>query len=124
MNDIFKKMGVETAFLGCDYERLSPEISIDKGIGISYGRLVNDIAVDSPAMKCGLKVGDVIVEFNGQKIDYDVHFGELFGNSPININIPIKVVRDGQEIIFSVILEEYINWWYRGLMQFIKDNYH
>jgi len=71
------------------------------------GALVTEVAPGGPADKAGLKKYDVIVEFNGQKVDSpnDLKFkvADIQPGSKANI----KVVRDGKEQSFTVTVEEY-----------------
>jgi serine protease Do len=71
------------------------------------GALVTEVMPGGPADKAGLKKYDVIVEFNGQKVDSpnDLKFkvADIQPGSKANI----KVVRDGKEQSFTVTVEEY-----------------
>jgi S1-C subfamily serine protease len=70
-----------------------------KGVKISGAR------GGSPAEKAGLKGGDVIVEFGGQKITniYDY----TYGLDAVKIGQPVKVVveRAGQRVEMTVVPE-------------------
>jgi serine protease Do len=60
---------VSRGFLGVDIQTLSPKLA--RAIGLpedSTGVLVTSVSADSAAEKAGLKYGDVILEFDGQKV--------------------------------------------------------
>ncbi len=60
---------VKRAFLGVGIQQVTSELSHQFGLGTVSGAAVTDIRSDSPAAKAGVKSGDVIVEFDGRKID-------------------------------------------------------
>ena len=49
----------------------------------------------------GLKAGDVLVEANGQKVDADHPISEVI-QAGQGAPVTIKVLRDGQQMIFTV----------------------
>ena len=70
--------------------------------------LPNDYAIapESPAEKAGLAENDIILEFNGQKIDFKHHLQDLIRSAGINKEIIIKILRSGENIELKVILTE------------------
>lgn len=56
-------------WLGVSIQDISPKIAKKKDLKSDEGAYVNDVVEDSPADSAGVKEGDVIVEFNGRKID-------------------------------------------------------
>src|SRR5207247_11231959 len=45
-----------------------PDIADSLGMDKGYGALVANVSKDGPADKAGVKVGDVIVEFDGKEV--------------------------------------------------------
>ncbi len=60
---------VTRGWLGVSLQPLSPDLATSFGVKEAKGALVSDVSGDSPAARAGLKSGDVIVEFNGKKIE-------------------------------------------------------
>jgi hypothetical protein len=75
----------------------------DFGEGVK-GVKFADITAGSPAAKAGFKAGDVMVEFDGKKIDnlYDFTYA-LRAKAPGD-SVQVKVVRDGKTIEETVLL--------------------
>jgi S1-C subfamily serine protease len=75
----------------------------DFGEGVK-GVKFADISAGSPASKAGFKAGDVMVEFDGKKIDnlYDFTYA-LRARQPGDA-VRVKVIRDGNTIEATVLL--------------------
>lgn len=77
-----------------------------KGIGIlAYGNVVVEVYKDSPAEKAGLKVNDIIVEINGNKVDVNnsEKITEFLTNNKDNT---IVVKRDDKSLTFIMKLDD------------------
>ena len=70
--------------------------------GPAQGVIVEDVQEDSPAQKAGLKNGDVIVEFDGDRVRTTRQFTRLVQESPVGRSVPIVVTRDGQRVPLTV----------------------
>jgi serine protease Do len=104
---LLKEKGkVERGWLGVTVQKVTPEISESFGLYEAYGALVTDIAPDSPAEEAGLMRGDIIIEYNGKKIE-DMHeLPRLVALTPAGSTVSIKVFRDGGEIELSVTIKK------------------
>jgi serine protease Do len=60
------------------------------------GVLVEEVGTDSPAEKAGLKTGDVIVDFDGEKVRSTRQFTRLVQETPAGRKVQATVLRDGQ----------------------------
>ncbi len=89
------KVGVSTQDIDEDYASIS---------GLTEG--VNVLAVEdgSGADKAGIKVGDVIVEFDGHKVQTTAEINEIKKEHTVGDKVKVKVVRDGKTIELTVIL--------------------
>ena len=67
------------------------------------GVVIEDVSEDSPASKSGLKKGDIVVEFDGERVRSVRQFTRLVRETPAGRKTQASVVRDGQTI--SVTLE-------------------
>lgn len=78
---------------------LEMELSRDRGALIysSSGKTGLAIIADSPAMKAGLRAGDIIVAVNDQEINLDNPLPELVANFSIGDTVELRVLRDGKE---------------------------
>ena len=61
----------------------------------AYGVSVTEVGDDSPAAKAGFKKGDVITEYNGQRVEGAAEFRRLVRETPPGHMAEISVWRDG-----------------------------
>ena len=59
------------------------------------GALVKSILPDSPAAKAGVQVGDVIVEFDGIRVENDGHLVKTVGLTPVGRAVEMVIYRNG-----------------------------
>jgi len=62
---------------------------------IQTGVEVTRIAPDSPAEKAGIKIGDVITQYNGQPVDGMDEFSRMVRETPAGRDVKIAIVRNG-----------------------------
>lgn len=77
------------------------------GLKKAQGAEINEINKNGPAYKAGLKIGDIIIEFNGKKIKSFRQLPRMVGETPIGQKIPIIVWRNGKRKLLSVKIEQY-----------------
>ena len=70
------------------------------------GALVKNVRTGSPAALARLQRGDIIVEFNGQRVDNDDHLVAQVGLTPIGDSIPMIIYRDGKRYRTEVVLTD------------------
>jgi serine protease Do len=101
-------------WLGIRYIELSAEIAEKNNIEYDYGVLVlrgensDDLAVipESPADKAGIVENDIVLEFNGQKLDSEHSLiNEITKYKPGEV-VELKVFHDGEELEVSLELAE------------------
>ncbi len=86
--------------------------SIDEGIANYYnlpstkGVIVTQVAPASPAVKAGLKVGDLIVEVESFKINNEQTLVGVFQEFRRGQIVDIKIIRDNEELIKKMKLEK------------------
>ena len=83
---------------------------VDRGLAQSFGMerpegaLVAQVLPDSPAARSGLRVGDVILEYDGRRLVSSRSLPPLVGNSDPGQTASLKVLRDGREVRIDVQL--------------------
>ena len=68
------------------------------GVGlqeVGNGVEVTRIAPDSPAEKAGIKTGDVVTQYNGQRVDGMDQFSRMVNDTPPGRDVKIGIVRNG-----------------------------
>jgi len=68
------------------------------------GALVADVNEKSPAKKAGIKEGDVIIEFNGIKIDTMRKLPKVVGEAPVGKEATLKIWRDKKIVSKTIVL--------------------
>jgi serine protease Do len=71
-------------------------------LAATSGVLIEEVSEDSPAAKAGLKKGDVVVEFDGERVRSVRQFTRLVQETPAGRKIQTSVMRDGQKVNLSV----------------------
>lgn len=66
------------------------------GLTRLVGTRVSQIEPQSPAEKANLRVNDVILEFNGVRIEQDMHLISLVKLTEIGRRVPLTILRDGK----------------------------
>jgi serine protease Do len=91
-------------------ERRRPNVMVLDGRGAQLGVRVSDVDLkdpsgvriddvdpDSPAEKAGLREGDVVVEFDGERVRSARQFTRLVQETPDGRTVKIAVMRNGQK---------------------------
>ena len=71
-------------------------------LGGSYGVVVDEVSDESAALKAGFKSGDIVVEFDGERVRSAQQFTRLVQETPAGRSVPAAVMRDGQKITLNV----------------------
>jgi serine protease Do len=74
------------------------------GLGRLVGTRVTRVEPQSPAAQAGLRVNDVILEFNGMRIEEDEHFVSLVKLTEVGRQVEMLVVRDGKVLRMNVLI--------------------
>ena len=95
-------------FIGISTRDISEETS--ETYGIPVGPQVREVIKDSPAEKAGLKVYDIIIAINGEKVTTYAELAEVKDQYKAGDTITLTVNRSGQDINIDVTLEEKANY--------------
>ena len=104
--DLKTKGKVTRGWLGISVQDISEDIAKNLNYKSRNGALISDVFKGDPADAAGIKVGDIVIEINGKSIK-DTH--ELLitvAAAHVGEKMAIKVVRDGKEMVFTVIVSE------------------
>jgi serine protease Do len=66
------------------------------------GVLIDEVTTDSPADKAGIKKGDLVVEFDGERVRSVRQFTRLVQETPAGRKIAATLMRDGQRVNVTV----------------------
>ena len=104
--ELEEKGKVTRGWLGVMIQKVTPDIAESLGLTAPKGALVADVMKDGPAQEAGLKVGDVIVEFDGHAIKESTELPMLVARTPVGKTVTLKVIRDKGTQSFSVKIGE------------------
>ncbi len=103
---------VERAYLGIQMVTLTPNVARDLNADSNTGFTVDDtrgvvvvaIQPDSPALRAGLQMGDVITAINGEEVTESTQVQRLVESSPIDQSLELELQRQGQTLRIPVEL--------------------
>ena len=72
---------------------------------IKSGSRIVDVDANSPAERAGLRRGDVVVEFDGEAIEDDVHFARMIAVADVSKDANVKFLRGARLLETSTRLE-------------------
>ena len=97
---------VSRGMIGVQIQDVSRDLAQSLGLARTGGALVNSMTDGSAAEKAGIKVGDVIVAFNGMEIVRSTDLPPLVGATPPGTKVDVGVFRDGKTITLPVTVGE------------------
>ena len=92
--------------IGVQIGPVDKEVAESIGLGSATGALVSAVEPDSPAAKAGLQAGDVIVQFNGTKIDKVSDLPRLVGNTKPGSKASLTIFRRGKQQQLSITVAD------------------
>jgi serine protease Do len=95
---------VKRGWLGVLIQDVTRELADSFSMKKPHGALIADIVSDGPAAKTALKVGDVVVEFNGQRIESSSELPPLVGQTAPGASAKLVVLRAGQTKTINVTI--------------------
>jgi len=98
---------VTRSWLGVSVQDITLADKESLKLGVDQGSLVREVVVDSPAYKAGLKMNDVIVEFNGHTINNSRKLPKEVVYTTSGEEVSIKLVREGKTKTVVVILQPF-----------------
>ncbi len=92
-------------WLGVRFQAVSPEIAESFGLDEAQGALVAEVVEDSPADKAGILPNDVILTFDGERVDGQ-KFPLMVAAVELDTEVEITVLRGGRERNLIVVIGE------------------
>ena len=88
---------VSRGYLGVLIQDVDRNLAESFGMSQPYGALVSRVMPDSPADAAGIRVGDVIVAFNGKRLLNSSQLPPLVGTTKVGEEATLRVLRGGRE---------------------------
>ena len=83
------------SFLGVAIQEIDSDRAKELKLPEDAGVEVTRIAPDSPAEKAGIKTGDVVTQYNGQRVEGMDQFSRMVRETPAGRDVKIGIVRNG-----------------------------
>ena len=91
-------------WLGVRIQDVTQEIADVEKLDEPRGALVASVADNSPSDKAGIKAGDIILEFNGERIQQMKELPAIVARTEVGKNVKVKIWRNKKELTKNVLL--------------------
>ncbi|MGE0844895.1 MAG: Do family serine endopeptidase [Flavobacteriaceae bacterium] len=91
-------------WLGVRIASVTDEIAESLGMKETAGALVGDVTADGPAADGGIQRGDVILEFDGRKVDEMRDLPRMVADTEVGKAVDVVVLRKGERVTLKVTL--------------------
>ena len=91
-------------WLGVRIQIVTQEIAEVENLDKPRGALVASVADGSPSEKGGIKSGDIILEFDGKKINEMKELPKIVAETDVGSTVKVKIWRNKREIIKNITL--------------------
>jgi serine protease Do len=91
-------------WLGVRIQDVTKEIAEIENLDEPRGALVASVAPSSPSEKAGVKAGDIILEFNGERIQEMKELPIIVARTEVGKKVKVKIWRNKKEIIKTITL--------------------
>ena len=78
------------------------DLDADSSIKVPSGVLIDSVEEGSPAEKAGLKAGDVVLEFDGERVRSVRQFTRLVSETPAGRTVTAAIQRDGGRVTVNL----------------------
>jgi serine protease Do len=104
--ELIKTGKVTRGWLGVSIQTVTPELAASLGLEKSRGALVASVSEGSPAAEAGIKIGDVIVEYNGKPVENSSQLPILVARTQVGKSAKVTVIRDNKRMPLTVKVGE------------------
>ncbi len=102
VEQLIKNGQVRRGWLGVHIQSVTQEIAETLGLKKATGALVANVIKGGPAMKAGIKSGDVILEFNGRIVPKMRKLPRIVADTGVGKSVDVLLWRDGKEKTIKV----------------------
>ena len=110
LSQLEKEGRVRRGWLGVMIQELNAALAKSFHLKSEEGALISDIFENGPAAKAGLQRGDVIIEFDGKRINHMRTLPLAVAETPVGKEVKLKTIRDGKvrnaTVLIGLLQEE------------------
>ena len=104
IDQLIKFGETKRGWLGVRIQDVTKEIAEIEKLDEPRGALVASVAVNSPSDKAGVKAGDIILEFDGEKIQEMKELPTIVAKTEVGKKVKVKIWRNKKEIVKIITL--------------------
>ena len=104
INQLIEFGETKRGWLGVRIQDVTKEIADVEKLDEPRGALVASVAENSPSDKAGVKAGDIILEFNGEKIQEMKQLPIIVARTEVGKKVKVKIWRNKKEISKTITL--------------------
>ena len=104
INQLIEFGETKRGWIGVRIQEVTKEIAELEKLDKAEGALVASVQENSPALKAGIKPGDIILEFDGKKVDTMRALPKLVAQTKVGKRVKLKIWRNEKTIIKTVVL--------------------
>jgi serine protease Do len=106
VQQILQNGRVSRGWIGVSIQPLDADIARSLGLEEPRGALIASVVPDGPAARAGLLQGDVILTFNGQRIEDSRDLTQRVGATAIGNSSRVEILRGGNRRTLNLRLQE------------------
>jgi serine protease Do len=92
---VFRVGPLSGSYLGVNLREIDSQRAKELKLREEAGVEITRVEEDSPAARAGLKVGDVVLTYNGQRVEGMEEFSRLVRETPAGREVKLQITRDG-----------------------------
>lgn len=103
-----------SSFLGVGALEIGEGTAREIGLVEPHGVEISNLTLGGPAERAGLRVGDIVLTYRGERVNGAQHFARLVRETPAGRTVRLEVARDGKRMSIDVEIgarEQKANVW-------------
>jgi serine protease Do len=97
---------IRKGYLGVGLGDLDETAASQLGLKDSKGAVIVQVEKKGPAAKAGLQPYDIVIEFNGRKIQTSTELRDSVADTQAGTSVPVKIIREGKNKTINVAVSE------------------
>jgi serine protease Do len=93
---------VRRGWIGVRIQDVTEDVAEGLGMDRATGAFIAGLTPDGPAAMAGIEEGDIVVEFNGKKVDTMRALPRLVADTPPGETVDVTVVRAGERVTMPI----------------------
>ena len=102
---ILDKGQVTRGWLGVLIQDVTRELAESFDMKKPQGALISKVLPESPALKAGIEVGDIVIRFNGKEVSFSSDLPPMVGATAVGKKVPVDILRRGKEKRLTLTIE-------------------